>query len=422
MLYRYLGNKTDLLDPILEVVKSSCEPGDLVCDIFSGSMAVSMALKLNGFLVAANDINLFSSIIGEALITSNEIPDVHIKDLLPNNKYREFIAEAEVWSNSLCGVSGFSFLKSKYQYTKNIRYLALLLYLQKISSDDIPKSWLRSDIYDIYTEQGKKSQYISSRGRVGRRRFFIPENGHKIDCILSILRYWWRNHIISKILYVNLLCSLIRAIEKVSNTQGTYHDFPRDEYDDRSLHLLSFEATPFDIALKGGKHLIGCEEDSLEFIKRVPEHALIYIDPPYNFRQYTSYYFFPNIVCRYCDINDLDNYFSKIQYVRGQNMSDDFISSFCKKAQFIDSLKLLISRANTHFVVLSYFSGKNHWSDFKGNTNDQGYNELSELFKSDLFYPGSFKVLPLERTNYQSYGGYQAAKILEYLFIAEKRR
>jgi adenine-specific DNA methylase len=41
-----------------------------------------------------------------------------------------------------------------------------------------------------------------------------------------------------------LVSALLRAVEKVSNTQGTYHDFPRDSYDARSLKPLRFEPPP----------------------------------------------------------------------------------------------------------------------------------------------------------------------------------
>jgi adenine-specific DNA methylase len=206
----------------------------------------------------------------------------------------------------------------------------------------------------------------------------------------------------------------------VSNTQGTYHDFPRDYVDPRALQPLTLDYPPLDAVLVGGNHFLGKEEDSLEFIRRAPEHDVLYVDPPYNFRQYTSYYFMPNMICRYPEIEELDDYFAKIQYVRGQNMDDDFSSTFCSKTQFLPSLDRLISRANTRFVILSYFDGRNHWNEFKTRSDGVGRAQVQELFNSSRFLPSSMRVIPICRSNYQSYGGYKARDVNEYLFIAEK--
>ncbi|MEA2898485.1 MAG: adenine-specific DNA-methyltransferase [Bradyrhizobium sp.] len=168
-------------------------------------------------------------------------------------------------------------------------------------------------------------------------------------------------------------------------------------------------------------HMIGKSKDSLEFILQVPKHRVLYLDPPYNFRQYTAYYFLPNLVASYCEIDDLDTYFNDIQHVRGQNMSDDFTSTFCSAKAFMPSLRKLVERSKTKFVVMSYFDGKNHWSDFKSEADHQGRLEIERFFSSDMFVSGTMTCLPLDRLNYQSYGGYEARMVKEFLFVAEKR-
>jgi adenine-specific DNA-methyltransferase len=210
-------------------------------------------------------------------------------------------------------------------------------------------------------------------------------------------------------------------MERVANIQGTYHDFPRDKYDPRALRPMRLQPPAFDGLLGGRiKHLVGTACDSLEFVQQVPHHDVLYIDPPYNFRQYTAYYFLPNIICRYPSLDDPDAYFHGVQYVRGQNPADDFVSSFCKAKAFIPSLRLLIERARARTVVLSYFDGRNHWNDFKAECNGEGYRRLTEFFHEELFVPKSLVVRPVERLNYQSYGGYKARNINEFLFVAQK--
>jgi adenine-specific DNA methylase len=153
----------------------------------------------------------------------------------------------------------------------------------------------------------------------------------------------------------------------------------------------------------------------------VPEHSVLYIDPPYNFRQYTAYYFMPNVVCRYPTLEDPAEYFAGLRYVRGQNPADDFVSSFCKPREFLPSLRTLIERAKAKTVVLSYFDGRNHWNDFKAEADKGGVDRIEEFFAdADLFQPGSLEIRPVARQNYQSYGGFKARSVSEYLFIASK--
>ena len=69
---------------------------------------------------------------------------------------------------------------------------------------------------------------------------------------------------------------------------------------------------------------------------------------------------------------------------------------------------------------MSYYNGRNH--ENKGtHRKDNGISAIIELFKSNMFKPGSFEQLAFERTNYQSFQGHTADKCNEYLFIAEKK-
>lgn len=421
MLSRYLGNKTDLLEPIMAAVEGYCPKGSRVCDIFAGTLSVSLELKRRGFSVIANDINLFSSVIGQAFLENSMIPPVNLKRLLPDKASASPLRrEAGKWALNLAGKPGFQFLAQEEHRSTYVNLLALLLYLQQLRLENLPEDIRRTDFFDTYTEGGRNSNFTSQRGRSGRRRFFSDSNGLHVDAILTQIRFWRRNGLIDKTTYSTLLSVLIRSVEKVSNTQGTYHDFPREEVDPRALNPLSIEPPPFDVALKGGEHMMGQAEDSLSFIRRAPSHSLIYIDPPYNFRQYTAYYFLPNLICRYADIQDLDDYFANVEFVRGQNMEDDFVSPFCKKSQFLSSLEQLVSAAPAQSVALSYFDGRNHWSDFKSGADSIGFEKLKCFFGSSMFKKNSLRIEPIERVNYQSYGGYKARPVLEYLFIVEK--
>lgn len=424
MLNRYIGNKSVMLGEILDVVRDRASPGGLICDAFSGSLAVSLAFKKAGYRVAANDINLFSAIYGQAFLTNSDVPPVDFDLVLPNDGHVRLLLRAERALDEYRDVPGYSYLaRARYERAAQ-RLMALLLFLQDGPDRRLlPERFARSDIFDHYCEAGKRSAYRSTRGSTGRRRFFSPENARHIDSILSYLRYWHQAGLIDPTTEAVLLAVLLDAVERVSNTQGTYHDFPRRDYDSRALKPLRLALPALDGLLgRKRRHVLGSELDSLDFVSQVPPHEVLYLDPPYNFRQYTAYYFLPNMLCRYPTLADPDSYFGSIRYVRGQNMTDDFASTFSKANSFLASLRLLIERARAKTVVLSYFDGRNHWNDFKAPPNGEGLRRLTAFFgDATLFRAGSFETIPVKRLNYQSYGGYRAREVLEYLFVAEKR-
>jgi adenine-specific DNA methylase len=369
------------------VVSQLARPGDLVFDAFSGSLATSAAFRSAGFEVACNDINFFSWVFATAYFTGTSMPE------LPRLRKGDSVSN---WSE-------------------------LLESLIAPYAPSFPGAERGTYVYDAYCEAGRHSQFRSSRGSVGRRRFFSADNAATIDRALSRIRHWHREGYSSLRTTCTLTAILVSAVEKVSNTQGTYHDFPRDFVDERAKRPLSLklpEPTVFDGPIS--RH-IGRAQDSLEYASYVPQHAVLYLDPPYNFRQYTSYYFMLNLLSSYFCIEDLDNYFSDLQFVRGQNMSDDFTSTFCKRNLFIPSLRRLIEKSRCEYVVLSYFDGKNHWGEFKQNSGEVvGRELLSDFFSSELFEAGSLRCIPVERLNYQSYGGHSAQIVQELLFVAKK--
>ena len=78
MIQRYLGNKNSITAPIIQEVDRFCEPGDLVCDIFSGTISMSMALKARGYRVVSNDISTFSYHFANCYLKNNNIPPIDL--------------------------------------------------------------------------------------------------------------------------------------------------------------------------------------------------------------------------------------------------------------------------------------------------------------------------------------------------------
>lgn len=403
----------------MEVFNEHAGPGDHVVDLFSGSLTVSLALKAGGFRVSANDVNLLSHVIGEAFLVPINVPLVECALIPPSRRNALLkVAEARVLTDP-----GFKATVATGQADAAAALIAVAMWLDEVSEGDLPQGRVRRDIFDTYTEQGTNSAYVSTRGTEGRRRFFSGENGRRIDLSLCQIRAWNQDGLISDAVKAYLLASLMRCVEKVANTQGTFHDFPRDRWDQRALQRIKIQGLPTDPILSSvAGHRVGREEDSLEFIKTVDAHQVLYLDPPYNFRQYSAYYFLLNLLCRYADIDDLDAYFSRVTYVRGQNPDDDFTSTFCKASSFIDDMGTVIRDSASETVVVSYYTGRNHWSKFDRDRDDTGLDLLRELMTGSMFEPDTFRALEVERLNYASYGGYKARTVQELILVAKRRQ
>lgn len=422
MLARYLGSKQSILTPLLEAVGSLCDPGDHVVDAFSGSLAVSLGLKRAGYRVTANDVNLFSAVLADACLLHADPPD---PDLTPLSRRQRdtVVTVATAQTADLVGRPGWAFLGDQTNRDRYTRFLALQAHLQAIDYEDLVPEDRRTDFHDAYCEEGARSAFTSSRGSSGRRRFLTAANARRLDIVLNQLRAWRRAGAVDGHTHALLLATVLRAVERVANTQGTYHDFPRDFWDPRALQPLTLDPPPLDEYLGGvGGHRAGREQDSLNFVATAGPSRLLYLDPPYNFRQYTAYYFLPNVICRYPDMDDPDTYFSRLAYVRGQNPTDDFSSTFCKPSRFIADMGTLIRRSGTESVLISYFNGRNHWNSFDSGPDDTGRALLEELLRGPNFEPGTLEVRTVPRTNYASYGGYRARPVDELLLSARTRQ
>lgn len=421
MLQRYLGNKSSLTTEIIEIIGRVAPPGSRICDAFAGSLAVSFALKKAGYIVSANDINLLSWVYGTAFLSASTLPDISVTDMFGKRAAEVRAAGYETLATSGTGPSkwdGVAAAETVADWAGVVSFI-----YSPYRQTDIPRKARRVDFYEHYCEEGGKSSFHSSRGSTGNRRFLSPPNAEALDRAMSRVRFWTHSGYLSEQARCLLTAIVLDSVEKVANIQGTYHDFPRNFYDPRALKSIQAALPGSENFVSGPPaEQIGKALDSLDFVKTVRPHQVLYLDPPYNFRQYTSYYFLPNLIAEYPDIADLDAYFSEIQFVRGQNMKSEFSSTFCSSKGFLPSLAKLVDSSPCDYVVLSYFNGKNHWNSFKSGTCNRGQEELEKFFASDLFEPNSVSFVPVSRLNYQSYGGHRALEVSEYLFLAKKSK
>lgn len=239
-------------------------------------------------------------------------------------------------------------------------------------------------VYHNYSEGGKAG-----------RLYFSAENGKKIDSARTQLEIWKNSGEISDNTYYFLLASLLEGADKVANTASVYGAFlkkikPSAEKELKILPAV-FEITP------GGHQVFN--EDANVLIGKI-EGDILYLDPPYNNRQYGANYHLLNTIAKY------DTFVP-----RGKTgLREYYRSNYCSTPQVKKTFETLLKNANFKYIFLSYNNeGLMPAADIKELMQKYGKYDLATIEYQ------RFKADKTENRNHT------ASATKEYLHILEKK-
>jgi adenine-specific DNA-methyltransferase len=149
------------------------------------------------------------------------------------------------------------------------------------------------DLSEVPPRQGFITEHFSPAGREGRM-YFTPENAGTIDACREELDLWRRTQRISDDSYYVLLAGIIEGADRVANTAGVYASYMKRWQPNARR---KFNLRP-ELPVRGTAPACAYLLDAREAAEVVGEVDLIYIDPPYNSRQYVAYYHIPEILAR----------------------------------------------------------------------------------------------------------------------------
>ena len=181
------------------------------------------------------------------------------------------------------------------------------------------------------------SQYCLGGGN--NRQYFSDENGKKIDAARVAIEEWRNNGEISDDLYYFLLCSLIESADKHANTASVYGAYLKSLKKSAQKSLV---IAPANYQCNSHNHQVYCE-DANTLIKSI-SGDILYLDPPYNARQYGANYHLLNTIAEYKTFEPKGK-----TGLREYNKSD-----YCSKSAVRDSFENLIADAKFKYIVLSY--------------------------------------------------------------------
>jgi adenine-specific DNA-methyltransferase len=306
---RYIGNKTKLLPFLTDVLRQvGVEPGR-AHDAFAGTAAVARALKTAGWRVESSDVMTYSYVFQRAYVVARHGPsaqriaagDPHVRRAMRAATFRPAASD---------GLS------------KIAEYLS---------------RW-------VEPENGFITKHFSA---TSGRMYFTDDNARRIDGARHALHRWREAELISDDAYYLLLAAIIEAADRVANTAGIYAAYIK-QWQPNALKPLRLEpARPVSRAGGSKAH----RGDAAAIARTVGPIDLLYVDPPYNARQYSGYYHIPEIIAT--------GWFGKLPVLRGKTglpVDRPPPSAWCSRAGAGRALDELLAATGARHVLVSYNS------------------------------------------------------------------
>ncbi len=354
----YIGSKFSLLEFLERGILERVQPdGRVFLDVFAGTGIVGWHFKQKGFRIVSNDVQYYAYCLCRALVGINAPPAfagiVHELALPDAVESRSGGVEAVLdYLNALDGEEGF--------------------------------------VYRNYCPGG-------TRGSDFVRQYFSDENGRRCDAIRMRIEDWRDQAWVTEDEYHYLLASLIDAADRVANTASVYGAFLK-QIKKSALRPMVLGTLPI-VDGEAGQSVHNGDGDRL--IEDVACDVL-YMDPPYNQRQYCANYHVLETIARY-DHPD-------VYGITGLRHCDDQKSDFCVKRRVLPAFERMVDRTSARHVFLSY--------------NSEGLMQKDDIL-SVMGGHGRVELLSQDYARFRADSDrenrvYKADRVEEYLFCLDK--
>ena len=234
---RYIGSKKSTLLQLANYVPDPGE-GALAGDLFGGIGVVSALLKSKGYRVVTADQLVFPTYFQTATLEYSIQPS-------------------------------FRTLRKRFEWPPHIDVAAELN-----RYDNSGTNWFVSEYSD-------------------RRKFFRRANAEGIQSAWNKIQTWDDRGLLNRKEKAFLLASLINSMDNVANTAGTYYAYLKG-WTRKALRPFRYRFLK-PVAGPSGSTVI--QGNANEIYKNY-EFSFLYLDPPYNHRNYSLYYHLPETIAR----------------------------------------------------------------------------------------------------------------------------
>ena len=343
----YIGSKFSLIDFLTTSIDKTLEsneemrtPEEMVfADLLAGTGVVCQSFAERGYSVLANDIQYYSYVLN--------------KNLLENagrlNKERCDALITEL--NELNGVEGF--------------------------------------IYKNYSFGG-------TEGQEHRRMYFSDYNAKKCDAIRQKTEQMFNDGKIDENEYFFLLASLLSSADKYANTASVYGAYLKTLKKTAQKEMI-LTAMPLSDKQYNAKVY---NKNIIDLLDEV-SGDILYLDPPYNARQYCTNYHLLETIAKY------DN--PEIKGKTGLREYSAQKSAFCMSGQVDEFFSEIIKKAQFKYIFLSY-----------NNEGLMSFDKIEKIMRKH----GKYKVYMKEYHRYKadSKRETKADNTVEYLHCLIKNK
>ncbi|KTC24630.1 hypothetical protein AO391_11595 [Pseudomonas marginalis ICMP 9505] len=334
-MFRYFGSKASTASIVADATLGGYE-GASIADAFGGLGNIGAEFKLRGCSVTACDLLRFPNAFQHVRLVCETMPSFRkVKNYLGINSSEDLRI----------------YLNSKYD----------------------PDSWF------VY-------EYSASR------RFFSGSNAASIAGVWYEIISWIKLGLIDDNEVKFLTASLLNSMDAVANTAGTYYAYLKS-WDRKAIKDFSFSW--YDGLVEGPKGT-ALNGDALESLSG-RSFDVLYLDPPYNSRDYSRYYHLPETLARFEEVQ-ID-----ASSMSGQPVERSTAGGKVREAMKLPYLSSLICSVGWSRLVVQYAEG--------------AYISLEDLAE-ELSCHGTMKVHEVSALGYQSKNG--ARKQTHHVFIIDK--
>jgi adenine-specific DNA-methyltransferase len=194
--------------------------------------------------------------------------------------------------------------------------------------------------------------------------------------------------------YYILIASLLYSVDKIANTVGHYDAYFKKEHIEDGFFMKPID--PINV------RNAGIFREDANLLARKIETDIVYVDPPYNSRQYSRFYHVLETLTKW----DKPKLYGAALKPDSENMSD-----YCR-VQAKNKLAQLVNDIKAKYIVLSY----NNTYDSKSNSSKNKIT-LQEI-KDILTRKGKTKVFEKDYRHFNA-GNTEFKNHKEYLFVTE---
>jgi adenine-specific DNA-methyltransferase len=292
------------------------------------------------------------------------------------------------------GIVGYNFRdKCKFVISNDLEYYSAIINKALLSCTYSDKlSIIIEELNNLNGIDGLIYKNFSPDEKEYNRMFWTIENSRKADHIIQTINYKYNSKDITKSEKYFLIASLLVSIDKVANTSCVYGAFLKKFKKSALKKLILFPIhTDYNISNKKS-HIV--HNDYIENIASEYEYDIVYLDPPYNTRQYASNYSPLNYIA----------YYDKNAKIKGKTglLENYNKSNFSSKTKIKKTFKEIINNIKCKYLLLSY--------------NNEGILNKKDI-KDILIQKGNVILYKIIYNKFKSNKNVSENKVIEYLWV-----